>query len=107
MRHAAQQVRERGEKSRALRLDMIQRLERLPARRELAFGGAVDAQPGANRLQDHIQETIARRKGSPMKLLTYLNYGGNCRQAFEFYEKHFGGTISMLTTHGEQPDASK
>lgn len=41
-----------------------------------------------------------------MKLYTYLNYGGNCRQAFEFYEEHLGGKISMLTTHGEQPDAS-
>ena len=42
-----------------------------------------------------------------MKVLTYLNYGGNCRQAFEFYAQHFGGTITMLTRHGEQPDASK
>ena len=42
-----------------------------------------------------------------MKLFTYLNYGGNCRQAFEFYQKHLGGKITMLTTHGEQPDASK
>jgi PhnB protein len=42
-----------------------------------------------------------------MKLFTYLNYGGNCRQAFEFYEKHLGGTITLLTTHGEQPDAGK
>jgi len=42
-----------------------------------------------------------------MKVLTYLNYGGNCRQAFEFYAQHLGGTITMLTTHGEQPDASK
>jgi PhnB protein len=41
-----------------------------------------------------------------MKVLTYLNYGGNCRQAFEFYEKHLGGKIAMLTTHAEQPDAS-
>ena len=23
-----------------------------------------------------------------MKLYTYLNYGGNCRQAFEFYSEH-------------------
>jgi PhnB protein len=43
----------------------------------------------------------------PMKLFTYLNYGGNCRQAFEFYEKNLGGRITMLTTHGEQPDASQ
>ena len=42
-----------------------------------------------------------------MKLYTYLNYGGNCRQAFEFYEQHLGAKITMLTTHGEQPDASK
>jgi PhnB protein len=42
-----------------------------------------------------------------MELYTYLNYGGNCRQAFEFYAKHLGGKITMLTTHGEQPDASK
>jgi PhnB protein len=42
-----------------------------------------------------------------MKLYTYLNYGGNCRQAFEFYEEHLGGKIAFVTTHGEQPDASK
>ncbi len=42
-----------------------------------------------------------------MKLYTYLNYGGNCRQAFEFYQDHLGGKITMLTTHADQPDASK
>lgn len=41
-----------------------------------------------------------------MKLNTYLNYGGNCRQAFEFYARHLGGKITMMTTHGEVPDAS-
>ncbi|HET7250261.1 MAG TPA: VOC family protein [Gemmatimonadales bacterium] len=40
-----------------------------------------------------------------MKLLTYVNYGGNCRQAFEFYAQHLGGRIAMLTTHGERPGA--
>jgi PhnB protein len=45
--------------------------------------------------------------GVTMKLLTYLNYGGNCRQAFEFYEAHLAGHITMLTTHGEQPEAGK
>jgi PhnB protein len=40
-----------------------------------------------------------------MKVLTYLNYGGNCRQAFEFYQHHLGGKIVMLTTHGDQPGA--
>ena len=42
-----------------------------------------------------------------MKLFTYLNYGGNCRQAFEFYQQHLGGRITMMTTHGEQPGAEK
>ena len=42
-----------------------------------------------------------------MKLYTYLNYGGNCRQAFEFYQKHLGGKITMITTHGEQPQREK
>jgi len=40
-----------------------------------------------------------------MRLLTYLNYGGNCRQAFEFYAANLGGTITMLMTHGEAPGA--
>ena len=41
-----------------------------------------------------------------MQLHTYLNYGGNCEQAFKFYEQHLGGKITMLMRHGEQPDAS-
>ena len=31
-----------------------------------------------------------------MQLHTYLNYGGNCEQAFRFYEEHLGGQITML-----------
>jgi PhnB protein len=42
-----------------------------------------------------------------MKLYTYLNYGGNCRQAFEFYAEHLGGRIVMLTTHAEQPNPER
>ncbi len=38
-----------------------------------------------------------------MKLRAYLNYGGNCEQAFRFYEKHLGGKITMMMTHGEMP----
>ena len=38
-----------------------------------------------------------------MKMHTYLNYGGNCAEAFRFYEKHLGGRITMMLTHGEQP----
>ena len=39
-----------------------------------------------------------------MRLYTYLNYGGNCRQAFEFYQAHLGGRITSIALHGEQGD---
>ena len=42
-----------------------------------------------------------------MKLHTYLNYGGNCEQAFRFYEQHLGGKITMMLTHADQPDPTK
>ncbi|HKW96136.1 MAG TPA: VOC family protein [Bryobacteraceae bacterium] len=42
-----------------------------------------------------------------MKLHTYLNFGGNCEEAFRFYERHLGGKITMLARHGELPDPSK
>jgi PhnB protein len=38
-----------------------------------------------------------------VKLHTYVNYGGNCQQAFRFYEQHLGGKITFIMTHGEQP----
>jgi PhnB protein len=40
-----------------------------------------------------------------MRLHAYLNYGGNCAQAFRFYEQHLGGKITMMMTHGQQPNA--
>ena len=42
-----------------------------------------------------------------MRLNTYLNYGGNCAEAFRFYEEHLGGKIGMMMKHGEMPDPSK
>jgi PhnB protein len=39
-----------------------------------------------------------------MQLHTYLNYGGNCEQAFRFYEQHLGGKVTMMMKHGEQPN---
>ena len=41
-----------------------------------------------------------------MKLTTYLNYGGNCAQAFRFYEQHLGGQITFMMTYAQQPDAA-
>jgi PhnB protein len=40
-----------------------------------------------------------------MRLYTYLNYGGNCRQAFEFYVEHLGAEITEITTYGELPES--
>jgi PhnB protein len=38
-----------------------------------------------------------------MKLNTYLNYGGNCQEAFRFYEQHLGAKIIMMMTYAEAP----
>jgi PhnB protein len=42
-----------------------------------------------------------------MKMNTYVNFAGRCAEAFRFYEKHLGGTIGMMMTHGQAPDQSK
>jgi PhnB protein len=39
-----------------------------------------------------------------MELDIYLNYRGNCEEAFRFYERHLGGRITMMMRHGEMPD---
>jgi PhnB protein len=38
-----------------------------------------------------------------MRLNTFLNFGGNCEEAFRFYEQHLGGTIAMLMRRSELP----
>jgi PhnB protein len=40
-----------------------------------------------------------------MKLQTYLNFGGNCAEAFKYYEKHLGAKIGMLMTFDQMPGA--
>lgn len=42
-----------------------------------------------------------------IQLDTYVNYPGNCEQAFQFYEQHLGGRITMLMKHDQAPDASQ
>jgi PhnB protein len=39
-----------------------------------------------------------------MKIRTYVNFAGTCAEAFRFYERHLGGTIGMMMTHGQTPD---
>jgi uncharacterized glyoxalase superfamily protein PhnB len=40
-----------------------------------------------------------------MKLYTQLNFGGNCAEAFHFYEKHLGGKITMMMNQSQAPGA--
>jgi PhnB protein len=42
-----------------------------------------------------------------MKMNTYLNYGGNCAEAFGFYEQHLGGKITGMMKWSQMPDAEK
>ena len=38
-----------------------------------------------------------------MKMNTYVNFAGECAEAFRFYETHLGGKIGMMMTHGQMP----
>ncbi len=42
-----------------------------------------------------------------MKLTPYLNFGGNCGEAFKFYEKHLGGKIIMSLPFRSAPPEVK
>ena len=39
-----------------------------------------------------------------MRLDIYVNYRGNCEQAFRFYEQQLGGKITGMIRHREQPN---
>ena len=41
-----------------------------------------------------------------MKLLTHLNFPGNCAQAFHYYEQNLGGKILTLMKQSQAPGAS-
>ena len=41
-----------------------------------------------------------------MRLDVYVNYRGNCEEAFRFYERELGGKITGMRRHGDQPHAS-
>lgn len=42
-----------------------------------------------------------------MQVNTYLAFNGNCRAAFEMYEKVLGGKIEFVMTQGESPMADQ
>jgi PhnB protein len=41
-----------------------------------------------------------------MTLTTYVNFAGQCAEAFRYYEQHLGGQIGMMMRHGESPQPS-
>jgi PhnB protein len=40
-----------------------------------------------------------------MKLYAQLNFGGDCREAFQFYERHLGGKIAVMMDQSQMPGA--
>jgi PhnB protein len=40
-----------------------------------------------------------------MQLVPYLNFNGQCKAAFQFYERLLGGKIVAMLTYGETPAA--
>ena len=39
-----------------------------------------------------------------MKLTTYVNFAGSCKEAFRYYEQHLGAKADMMMFHGQAPD---
>ena len=39
-----------------------------------------------------------------MRLDIYVNYRGNCEEAFRFYEQQLGGRITGIVRHGDMPN---
>jgi PhnB protein len=38
-----------------------------------------------------------------IKVDMYVNYPGHCEKAFQFYEQHLGGKITMMNVHQQPP----
>jgi PhnB protein len=42
-----------------------------------------------------------------MQFTPYLNFNGDCAEAFRFYERVLGGKIETMQTHGDSPIANQ
>ena len=38
-----------------------------------------------------------------MRMNTYVNFHGNCAEAFRYYERHLGARVDMMMTHAQSP----
>lgn len=39
-----------------------------------------------------------------MQMDVYVNYRGNCEEAFRYYEQHLGGCVIHIARHGDHPN---
>jgi PhnB protein len=42
-----------------------------------------------------------------MRVDAHLSFNGQCREAFEYYERHIGGKVTMMMTWGDSPMAAQ
>jgi PhnB protein len=42
-----------------------------------------------------------------MRMNTYLNFCGNCAEAFRYYEKHLAAKVGTMMTHAQSPDENR
>jgi PhnB protein len=45
-------------------------------------------------------------RNKPMKMSVHLNFGGNCAEAFAFYQKVFKADIPFSMTYGQAPQGA-
>jgi hypothetical protein len=61
-----------------------------------------------DRHQHEISDDLqTARQNQSMRLNPYLNFPGNCAAAFQFYEQHLGGKITMTITFADSPLADE
>ena len=40
-----------------------------------------------------------------MRMNTYVNFHGNCAEAFRYYERHLDARVDMMMTHAQSPES--
>jgi PhnB protein len=50
-----------------------------------------------------MERQLPERKIQTMKLTTYLNFPGTCKEALAFYEQHLGGKVMTISTWETMP----
>lgn len=41
-----------------------------------------------------------------MRMNTYVNFHGNCAEAFRYYEKHLSARVGLMMTHSQSPESN-